>query len=442
MTTAAARASSSVADGNSMLSLSLRQKVQVIIGAGIGLTVGFGPMFLAVAGIFLKPMASSFNWSRADISILPTIGLLGVAVGAPIMGYIADRVGWKRVTGVSVILFPMGMLALSLSPASHAWIITIALFSGVVGAATTAAGYVAILSLIFDARLGMAMGFAMIGIGVGVAGMPVLAGMLLEIMDWRQGYACFAAIALTLGLIANMAIFGAMPRVRSNAFANRGASRPVPNQATDWAEGLPLKQALVNWRFWLIGIVAFVVSGATLGAYIHMVAYVTDRGIAPMVGAKMAGLVGIGVAISRVATGFILDKVFAPAVAFMTIACGVLGFYLLTTDIVQSPWLFPLAPVLVGIASGAEGDIVPYLAKKYFGTKDLGSIYGLLFAIASIGNAAGPYLYGWTFDHIDSYLPIYNASAALCTIAAAAILLLGRYKFGLSARPSRSLGSL
>jgi MFS family permease len=404
--------------------LTLRQQTLIIVGAALGMAFGYGPVFLGVAGIFLKPMAASFGWSRADVAVLPMLSMIGSALGAPLIGYMADRKGWGKVIAFAVGFLSLGLLAIALAPPSHTYIISVGFLIGMVGVATTPAGYNAVIALVFERRLGMALGFAAIGIGVGVMSMPIVAAKLIGIMDWREAYACLAGASLLAGLTAHRLIFRVLHR-RSAPYAGRGRTE-APNAA---GEGVSLAEAMRSYRFWLIGIVAAIVSGTTLAALIHLVSYATDRGVSIAAAAQSAGLMGVGVAITRVGVGVMLDKVFAPFVAFASIILSAAGFFLITGDIVQSAWLLPVAAVLVGISQSAEGDLLPFLARKYFGVRAFGSIYGALFFFVPIGGAMGTYVYGWSFDLLKSYIPIFQISAVLLCVGALAMLMLGRYSY-------------
>lgn len=407
--------------------LSVRQKVLVVIGAALGLACGFGPAFFGVSGIFLKPIALSFDWSRADVAVLPMLGMIGTAIGAPIIGQIADRTGWNKVIGFSIMLFPLGLIALSVAPPSHAYIIGVGLLIGIFGAATTAAGYVAVVSSVFDRRLGMALGFTLVGSGVGAMAMPVVAGKLIELMDWRQAYACLAGISLLLGVVAHQIIFRVLAANRSNSDSSSGIVAKAPKDIVDANEEISFAQAIRGYRFWLIAIVAALVAGTTLGTNVHLAAYASDRGVSLSVAAQSVGLLGLGLTLARLVVGLILDRVFAPLVALGAFLLGAAGFYMLTADISQFPWLLPMAAILVGISIGAEGDIIPFMVKKYFGVRAFGSIFGALFAMIVVGGATGAYVFGWLFDLQKSYAPVLQVSAVLCGACSLAILLLGRY---------------
>lgn len=409
--------------------LTLRQQVLVVFGVAVGLACGLGPVLVGFVSIGLKPMAASFNWSRADVAALPSLALVGVAIGAPLLGYIADRKGWKKVMAFTVTFLSLGLLALSVAPPSHAYIVVVALFMGIFGAATMPSGWVSVISLNFDRRLGMALGLAMIGVGAGTAAMPVISGKLLAIMDWRQAYASVAGICLLLGLFAHQLTFRSLGAGRIRSDPDGELSRNDSTDAGLPGEGLSLAEAIRGYRFWVLGFVASVVYCTTMGAVLHLASYATDRGISPAVAAQSVGWFGLAMALTRFGVGLILDKVFAPFVACSVFLIGATGLYLLTANIVQTDWILPLAAVLIGIATGAEGDVVPYLTRKYFGVRALGSLYGLFFSFITLGGAFGAYAYGLAFDLLKSYTPIHQASAALCCISALAILTLGRYQF-------------
>jgi len=395
-----------------------RSRLWVVIGAALGLTFGFGPIFFSTAGIFLKPMAESFQWTRADVAMLPMLAMTGTAIGAPIAGYVADRIGWSKVIGLGMSLFAAFVLALAFAPASRLYVAIIGFAIGLTGAATTAAGYLAILPRVFDSRLGMALGLGMLGTGVGGFLAPLVAGKLGAIYGWRASYVMFAALAFIFGVIAHRIIFSNLPE-ESRVKQTRSQDR------TDMA-GMTLTEALGTYRFWLIAIVMFLISMVILGGFVHLAPFATDRGFGADVAASAAGIVGAGLAISRVGAGFILDRFFAPFIALIAFVLGAIGFMILIW-FPNSPALLLTAALLLGVSTGSEGDLIPYLARKYFGRRSLGAIYGSLFGAATIGGAAGPFVYGLSFDYFKSYTPIHQASALLCVVCAAAILALGKY---------------
>jgi MFS family permease len=408
-------------------SLTSRQKAFVILGAAVGLTCGLGPAFFGTLGILLKTMAASFNWSRGDIAVLPMVGMLGGSIGAPLIGYIADRKGWSKVILFSIVLFSLGLLAVSIAPASHAYIIAVGLFTGIVGVGTTPAGYIAVVSLAFDRRLGMALGLAAIGTGVGSMAMPIAVGKFIEVMDWRQAYLCVGGLILLFGLTAHQLIFRTLGARESDS--GSGKTAPPAKKIIHDGAGVSFRHAIAGYRFWVIGVAGVLIGGITMGSMVHLASYVTDRGISPAFAAQSAAWMGFGIAAARTGVGFILDKIFAPIVSCVALFLGAVGLYLLTTDSLQSAWVLTAAAILVGSATGAEGDLIPFLAKKYFGVRAFGSIYGALMGAIGFGSAMGSYAYGWSFDLFKSYVPVFQVSAIIMCACGLAMLTLGRYQY-------------
>jgi MFS family permease len=397
----------------------LNRDVRVILGAVLGLGSGVSAVFFGSVGIFLKAMAASFHWGRADVAILPMLSSAGVAIGAPLIGHLADRTGWNKIIAFSVVGFSFGLLALSIAPASRAYIIGCGLFIGILGAATTPAGYIAVVSRAFDRRLGVALGISMLGVGIGVTLMPIIAGKIVEFVDWRKAYASIAAACLLVGLAAHQLIFRGLPSTTARR------AKMIANSA----EGVSWAQALAGYRFWLVAVVAWLIACTTSGALVHLAPYATDRGVSAGIAARSVAFFGIGILISRLGAGLILDRVYAPLVASAAFFLSGAGFYWLSGDVQRSPGILLWAPILIGLAAGAEGDLIPFLVKKYFGLRSFGTIYGTLIGLYALGGALGSYVYGSVFDRVKSYVPIIHISALLCCACGLSILLLGRYRF-------------
>ncbi|HEX8788110.1 MAG TPA: hypothetical protein VF793_18135, partial [Telluria sp.] len=128
-----------------------------------------------------------------------------------------------------------------------------------------------------------------------------------------------------------------------------------------------------------------------------------------------------------VGLGVVLDRVFAPFVACAAFCMGAVGFAIFLTGASHAPSMIILAALLLGISTGSEGDLIPFLARMYFGNRAFGSIYGCLFGAATLGGAIGPFMYGLAFDRLGSYTLVHEVSLVACAIGAVAILLLGRY---------------
>jgi predicted MFS family arabinose efflux permease len=131
--------------------------------------------------------------------------------------------------------------------------------------------------------------------------------------------------------------------------------------------------------------------------------------------------------IGRVASGYLLDRLFAPRVAMSIFGAVSFGIVLLRVA-TGTPLVF-LAVFLIGLGMGAEVDIIAYLTSRYFGLRAFGEIYGYAFASYSLAGALGPWLMGLGFDRSGSYDSILVGFLLATLLAAVLMTRLGPYGF-------------
>jgi MFS family permease len=99
---------------------------------------------------------------------------------------------------------------------------------------------------------------------------------------------------------------------------------------------------------------------------------------------------------------------------------------LLTHD--GSPAPFFVA-IFLGLAIGAEIDMLGFFVSRYFGRRSFGTLYGLVFAAFTTGVGIGPAILGFGYDRFQSYDPILWLFLALLLFLAALFLPLGTYRY-------------
>ncbi len=169
-----------------------------------------------------------------------------------------------------------------------------------------------------------------------------------------------------------------------------------PDRAS--APALSVAQALRTLDFWLLGTVYFITGLAVYGVITNTV-YILSETAARLTTDQVAVVQAVGgaaVLVGRVAGGYALDHLNTRAIA----AAMVL---LLTAALLGYAFASSLGVVLVsamalGFATGGEGDVLPYMAIKYFGLEAFGKIYGLLGALFAIGTGLGPVTYAGLYS--------------------------------------------
>jgi MFS family permease len=163
------------------------------------------------------------------------------------------------------------------------------------------------------------------------------------------------------------------------------------------------------------------------GTIVHIVALLTDRGIALQLATSALSVAGLAIIIGRIICGWCLDRFWGPYVAVCFFVLPMAGVALL---IRQLPYPMPLlGSALCGAGIGAEIDLMAFFVSRYFGLKAYGKIYGLMFMLFNIGTGLGPALSGRAFDRFHSYSQILSGYEIVLAVTCVLLLCLGKYTF-------------
>lgn len=385
--------------------------VSVILGAALGMLAGYAPLFNATAGVFVRSLAAEFGWGRSQASLSYAASMFGLAIVSPIVGAMMDRFGIRRVIVCSAIVFGLATGAMSLQNGSMLMWVALSVVVGVSGAATSVLGYLAVLPQWFDRRLGLALGMAMCGLGAGTVILPMTAQFLVTTFGWRTAYVGLGVGSVVLSLVAC-----GLLRERFS-----GARRAMHAR-----EGVALGVALRSYRLWAIWLVFVLSSAATLSLGPHLPSLFADRGFDAAMAARSASMVGVGLLVGRLLTGLLIDKIHAPLVASVFFVGGAIGVFLLRGTHDYGALL--VATTLIGLTIGAEGDLISYLVRSYFGLASFGSLFGIAFSGYGLGAVIGPIGLGAWFDRHGSYDVPLLVLPCMLLAAAVLVLSLGRYR--------------
>jgi MFS family permease len=378
---------------------------------------GYAPLFNATAGVFARPLAAEFGWGRSQASLSYAASMFGLAIVSPLVGVLMDRFGIRRVILASAVIFGLATAAMALQNGSMLVWIGLSVIVGVSGAATSVLGYLAVLPQWFDRRLGLALGIAMCGLGAGTVVLPMTAQALVTTLGWRVAYVALGAGSIVLSMLACSLLRERIPGAAKRARSQAGLAV---------ADGVPLAKALRDYRLWVIWLVFVLSSAATLSLGPHLPSLFADRGFDAATAAKSASMVGVGLLVGRLATGLLIDRIHAPLVAGVFFIGGAIGVYLLRGSHDYTALL--VATTLIGLTIGAEGDLISYLVRSYFGLASFGSLFGIAFSGYGLGAVIGPIGLGAWFDRHGSYDVPLLVLPCMLLLAAGLVLVLGRYR--------------
>jgi MFS transporter, OFA family, oxalate/formate antiporter len=396
----------------------VRDRALYTLGACvIGLVVSVIPVLAIGTSVLLTSIAKTTGWSRGSVSGLMAAEMMGVALGAPIVGIFIDRFGAKRVVEVSAVLFPLSLVALSYAPNFGA-ALGLGTLAGVVGAGVSQYSYLTALPYFFDKRLGLSLGIAMAGFGCGNAAVSAFIGHLESTCDWRTIFRILAAIVFAVS-VPNALFFFRAP--------GRRDSLKLGTLADSLASGLvqpKIRETILSRTFMQIAACIFLATIALVGVGLHLPALMIDRGMSPEHAAAIFSLYGIALALARLIGGALLDLVDARLVGSVILLGAAASVTLLALGTLGFPLVICI--LSVAMAAGIDGDLLPYITRRYFGMHSYGTIYGALGLCYALGPPVGSLAAGLSFNQFGRYDELFEIAAAILIASVVLLASLGR----------------
>lgn len=400
----------------------------VVLTSAFALFLGPVPIMVFSFGVFMTPFSREFHSGRAAVSLAFTLHNLIFAAGLPTAGKLVDRFGARKVILPATVLAGLTQMS-AMFCSGRIWqlyLFYIAMGAFECGAA--ALPYCSVVSRWFDRHRGLALGLMMFGMGSGGFVMPPLAQNLIARFGWR----------LTFGLVGAAILFFTVPvvaiflRERPKPQVHVAADHPpaVTTAGVTYADGLSWHDAWHAPAFWLLLCAFMLVSASVHACFTHMAPILADRGSSAQAAAFASSLFGAGLMVGRTGTGYLLDRFFAPRVAAVIFGAAAFGIALLGVN--RSPQLAFAGAVFVGIGLGAEGDVMAYLAGRYFGLRSFGEIYGFIYGGFVAAGGLGAWLMGAAFDTNASYAMPLASFCIAASLGTALMMALGPYRYGIA----------
>ncbi len=376
----------------------LRLVVCVLLGA-------IGGIGLWSVVVVLPTVQAAFAVSRAQASLAYTFAMLGFAFGGVITGRVADRFGMVPTAIGGACLLGAGLLCAAASPSLPVFALSEALLG--VGASATFGPVVSDIAGWFDRRRGLAMAIAASGNYLAGTVWPPIVEYSVAAVGWRAAH-------------AGIGVFCIVVMVPLALLLRRSGRAPAAMQAVapgHTALGLSpgtLQTALI--------VAGFACCVAMAMPQVHIVAYCGDLGYGPARGAQMLSLMlGFGI-VSRVASGWVADRIgglptlLIGSVMQMAALLLYVGFDGLTSLYVIS--------AIFGLF---QGGIIPSYAviiRAVFPPQETGMRFGLVLMSTILGMAAGGWMSGAIFDLTGSYREAFLNGVAWNLLNAAIALWL------------------
>ncbi|QSE86668.1 MFS transporter [Rhodococcus koreensis] len=375
---------------------------------GIGFGIAIVPVF--TNGLVVGALEEEFGWSLEQLSLLQ-LGSLILVLTAPLVGFLVDRFGARIPSVVSMAALGAAYLTMSASGPVFLWYLLMFALMYLLASATTPVSFTRTLNERFDHARGLALGISLAGAGAVAFSLPVFLGPLLA-ESWRSGYRVIGFLALAAAVI----IFVLMPRRTAQSAASRPRSEKLARQS--------IAPLLRDALFRRLAVAFFILSVSAFWMTLNLVPLLREAGVSSGSAARTVGLIGISMIMSRLVVGWLVDRFFAPRVAACVVFVTALGFAALAFG---GAALGTVAALAVGLALGAEVDLLGNLTSRYYAMAQYGRMFGVLYAVFSLGVAVSPLLAAVLHRVTGSYTVPLAISAILLVVVAAIFFTAPRY---------------
>ena len=380
-------------------------------------TIGGAGMWCVV--VVLPAVQAEFGLDRSAAT-LPYVGLMvGIASGGMLLGRLSDRFGIVPVSVGGGVLLGSGFIAAALAPNLALFVAAHAILIGL-GCSASFGPIMADVSFWFRRRRGIAVAIVASGNYLAGAIWPPIVQHATAQYGWRATLATVGAICLATLLPLALAL-------------TRGPARPVaadPTHGVAASEGggvrVPAGTAVPGMRPGLVQMLLIVAGVSCCVAMsmpqVHIVAYCGDLGYGPARGAEMlAMMLGFGI-VSRVASGFVADRVggLMTLLVGSGLQCVALLLYLMFDSL---PSLYVIS-ILFGLFQGGIVPSYAIIVREVFPPAEAGQRVGICVAATLVGMALGGWMSGLIFDLTGTYRAAFANGVAWNVLNQAIVIAL------------------
>jgi predicted MFS family arabinose efflux permease len=387
----------------------LRSGWRIMVACALGIAASAIALPYYSIGALTKPIELETGWSRSDIQFAIAFSSGLGALTAPVTGWMVDRFGVRMVALPGFAGVALGMMLAALAGSPVVFYLGFAM-TALLGAGTNPVVWSKVVTSRFDHARGTALGLALVGTALSAILLPVLITVLVQRTNWHVALGVVAMLPLVLSLPAAWLWLPSEPAHQADAPVERAVS---------------IRSAVRSLRFAVLAISILCGYLAVSGVLTSLVPAFTDRGLPPAQAAVIAGTVGLAMIPGRVLVGVLIDRYWAPAVGCVILLIPAAACLVLVRATGGLP--LTLCCLALGLAAGAELDLLAFLTARYFGRARFSKLYALLYAGLAIGSATAPAMFSRLREVSGDYAASFLSSAALFALAGGILLLLGPY---------------
>jgi OFA family oxalate/formate antiporter-like MFS transporter len=381
-----------------------------LAAAGFLMQMALGAVY--AWSVFRIPLAKQFHWSISDVTLTFTICIFVLGISAFFGGLWLNKKGPRVVALTGGFLYGLGVFLASFSADKLWWLY---LSYGLIGGIGLGFGYivpVAVLVKWFPDRRGLITGIAVGGFGAGALVTAPVATRLIQSVGVLQTFA-YLGIAYLVVVMAT----GYFMRNPPDGWRPAGWAPSATQTAQRATRDCTLGGALKTWQWWALWLLLFL----NVSAGISLISQESPMfqeiaKVSAIVAGGMVGIVAIGNAVGRIFWAWTSDAItrrWTFAVMFL-VQVGL--FWALPS--LSSVTVLTIVSFIILMCYGGGFGTMPAFAADYFGSKNVGPIYGLMLTAWGCASAFGPLLIAHLRQSSGSYVSGLHIIAGIMAVSA------------------------
>ncbi len=380
--------------------------IVLVAATGINLTLGV----LYSWSIISKDLVLELGWSNSAASMPYTVAIIVFAIALLIAGRLQDKMGPKPFVIAGVVLVGLGLLASSFSISPELMVITY----GVLVGTGIGFGYSCVTPAVMkwwhQDKKGLVTGIVVGGFGVASVYVAPVTTLLLQAYGLATTFQILGIFVLLVGLPLSL-IISNPPAGYTPASPAAISKKDVPpvqkSKDYEWREMLKTPQFYMLW-------VMFALASSAGLMIIGSISLIAVRQASFEAGFLLVVLLAIFNAAGRIGGGMLSDKI--GRLRTLQIMITLQGINMLLFAFYSSPLTIALGTAAAGVAYGSLLSLFPAVTSDYYGLKNFGLNYGILYTAWGVSGAIGPVIASAIADSTGSFNMAYLISAVLLAL--------------------------
>jgi OFA family oxalate/formate antiporter-like MFS transporter len=370
-----------------------------------------------------------FAWSVTETQIVFSAALATFALVMVVAGKWQDRLGPRKVALAGALVLGLGYILASFNPGNFLWVV---LTLGIVAGAGIGIGYVCPIAAIgkwFPDKLGLATGIAVAGFGAGAFFISVLSGKGINMPGLEVD---LIQLLVTYGLGGTLLIWGIVFLAVGGVGALLLRNPPLGWKPVGWAPPAKSSSAATvreDWersdmmktrQFWMLLAMFIFAAAAGLMTIGILKLYGIDSGLTAAAAGTAVGILALFNGAGRIFWGWTSDKIGRTiAMGVMFVLQAGMMFTLVFLGLGSTMEGLTIAAAWIGLMFGGNFALFPAATREFFGIKNYGGNYAMVFLGYGVAGIFGPIVAGQAKDILGSYDVAFIICGVLCIVAAA-----------------------